>query len=490
MKLWKRITAAVTTLCMVFTCFACGEDTGIAMTIDGYDVRAGIYLYYVVNAYNDAISVATENGESFADCETTKDIKKILKHTTIDDISVEEWIQNKATESCIEYVAIQREFDRLGLELSGEDLAEVDSSLASTLTFFADFFEDSGISEQSAKDILTSQKKLDLIWQAYYGEGGSVGVQEDTLYDYYAEHYLRYKYISMPLKDGEGNLLKADGKAEIEKMAEDYLARLEKKSDNEADLMEEFDYLIEEHEAYVTSLSNAAVTTTDENGSTVTTETTAKITTTEKTTTSTEETTDSTETTVAGETTTAPAETTTTTTTTTIAETTDTTDTGTSTTTTTTTTNALGYDVDEEVLVAVSTSATENEKPEGAETTTTTAPTYTPCQKVYEWVADADTAYNEPTLIKDDECYYIVMKMDIRDRMTENDLWSDSAKESIRSTVYYEEFESMMSEDVYSKFTEQRNEKAYKRYKVLDVDVVEYQAALMQSYYSYYYGLS
>ena len=60
MKLWKRITAAVTTLCMMLTCFACGEDTGIAMTIDGVDVRAGIYLYYVVNAYNDAISVAQE----------------------------------------------------------------------------------------------------------------------------------------------------------------------------------------------------------------------------------------------------------------------------------------------------------------------------------------------------------------------------------------------------------------------------------------------
>ncbi len=489
MKLWKRITAAVTTLCMMFTCFACGEDTGIAMTVDGYDVRAGIYLYYVVNAYNDAISVATENGETFADCETTKDIKKILKKTTIDDISAEEWIQNKATESCIEYVAIQREFDRLELKLSGEDIADIDSSLAGTLTFFDEFFEDSGISEESARDILVSQKKLDLIWQAYYGEDGSVGVKEDTLYDYYAENYLRYKYISMPLKDGKGNLLKADGKAEIEKMAKDYLARLEKKSDNEADLMKEFDYLIDEHEAYVTSLSKAAVTTTDANGSTVTTATTAKLTTTEKTTTTpAETTTDSTETTVVGETTTTSETTTTTTTTTTAAETTDTTGTGTSATTTTTTTNPLGYEVDEEVIVAVSTSATEDEQPEGEETTTTTAPKYTPCQKVYEWVIDEDTDYNEPTFIKDDECYYIVMKMDIEDRMTESDLWSDNAKESVRSTIYYEEFEAMMDKDIYSKFTEQRNEKAYKRYKVLDVDVVEYQAALMESYYSYYYG--
>lgn len=490
MKLWKRITAAVTTLCMMLTCFACGEDTGIAMTIDGVDVRAGIYLYYVVNAYNDAISVAQENGETFADCETTKDVKKILKKTDIDGVSAEEWIQNKATEYCIEYVAIQREFERLELTLSGEDLAEIDSSLAGTMQYFAAFFEDTGISEQSAKDVLTSTKKLDLIWQAYYGEDGSVGVKDDTLYDHYKDNYLRFKYIQMPLKDGKGNLLKADGKAEIEKMAKDYLARLEKKSDNEADLMKEFDYLIDEHEAYVTSLSKAAVTTTDANGSTVTTATTAKLTTTEKATTTTPEetTTDTTETTVAGDTTTSAETTTTTTTTTTTAETTDTTGTGTSATTTTTTTNALGYEVDEEIIVAVSTTAEEDEKAEDDETTTTTAPKYTPCEKVYNWVADEDTEYNEPTLIKDDECYYIVMKMDIEDRMTEDDLWNDNAKESVRSALYYEEFETMMDEKVCVGYTEERNEKAYKRYKVLDVDVVEYQAALMQSYYGYYYG--
>lgn len=477
---------------MMLTCFACGEDTGIAMTIDGYDVRAGIYLYYVVNAYNDAMTVMQENGETFENCESTKDIKKIMKKADIDGVSAEEWIQNKATEYCIEYVAIEREFDRLELKLTGDELADIDASLASTMTYFAAFFEDTGISEQSAKDILTSGMKLDRIWQSYYGEDGSVGVKDETLYDYYKDNYLRFKYIKMPLKDGAGNLLKADGKAEIEKMAEDYLARLEKKSGSEADLMEEFDYLIEEHNAYVTSLSKAAVTTTDADGSTVTTATTAKVTTTEKkteTTTSAEETgSETTETTVVGETTETEETTTTTTTTTTAAETTDTTGTGTSATTTTTTTNALGYDVDLEVIVAVSTSTEESEKAEGDATTTTTAPTYNPCQKVYEWVVDEDMAYNEPTLIKDDECYYVVMKMDIEDRMIESDLWSDSAKESVRQTLYYDEFEAMLDKDVYVGYTEQRNEKAYKRYKVLNVDVVEYQAALMQSYYGYYYG--
>ena len=43
-----------------------------------------------------------------------------------------------------------------------------------------------------------------------------------------------------------------------------------------------------------------------------------------------------------------------------------------------------------------------------------------------------------------------------------------------------------MLEDMGKKLDVDRNEKAFRRYKVLDVDVVEYQAAMMQSYYSSY----
>ena len=76
MKLIKRAAAALLSVCTAMTCASCGENTANAMTIDGYDVRAGVYLYYVTSAYNDAISVLSEGGESFEDCETTADIKK------------------------------------------------------------------------------------------------------------------------------------------------------------------------------------------------------------------------------------------------------------------------------------------------------------------------------------------------------------------------------------------------------------------------------
>ncbi len=495
MKSLKRAAAVLLSACTALTCASCGENTANAMTIDGYEVRSGIYLYYVTSAYNDAIRILSDQGESFDDCNTTADYKKIMKDINIDNITAEDWIKNKAVEYCQTFVAIERDFEAKGLKLTGEQLAAIDNGVANSQNYFGEFFEQNGIGEQSVRDIVTSGYKQNVLWEEYYGEGGSVGVEESALYDYYKDNHLRIKYIEIPLKDGEGNLLKADGKAEMEAMANDYLQRLAKKSGSEAEMMAEFDYLIDENNTYQTSISQAAVTTTDDEGNTITTETTAKVTTTEAKSTD-ADTTAETTTGAEGETTSEPAaETTTgdetaaettTTTTTTAAETTDATaDVTTEETTTTTSADyaSIGYDTAKERILTVSTAASEDEK--ASAETTTTAPTYTPCEKVYNWAADANTPYNQPELIKDDECYYVVVKLDIEDRMTDDDLWSSTAKESVRNTLYGDEFQDML-DDMGAKLAVTRNEKAFRRYKVLDVDVIAYQNAIMQSYYSQY----
>ncbi len=497
MNLLKRAAAVVLSAATVLGCASCGENTANAMTIDGKDVRAGIYLYYVINAYNDAISLTSDDGEAYKDAKTTADVKKHLDKANIDDIHADEWIQNKAVEYCQSFVAVNEEFDRLELKLTGEELAKIDSAVAASMNTFGKFYKETGIGEQSVRDIITMSYKEEAVWNAYYGEGGSEGVEEKTLYDHYAKNHFRLKWIEMPLKDGEGNLLKADGKEEIEKMAQDYMARLAKKSGDEQALMEEFDYLIDEHNHYVTSLSEAAITTTDDEGNQITTETTPKATTTEATTTdatasgadSTDQTTTEAVKTSEGETTTTTAaddQSGDSTTTTTAVAGTDSTDgtTSESTTTTTTGTGKIHYSTDKERVLAVSTSASEKKEGE-TETEAETEPTYTPCEKVYKWAVAEGTKYNTPEFIKDDECYYIAIKMDIEDRMTVGDLWTSSAVESVRSELYRDKFQEMINGK--GKALEvKRNEKAFKRYSVLDVDVITYQQLVYQSYYSMY----
>ncbi len=492
MKLLKKAAAALLAVCTAFGCASCGENTANAMTVDGYDVRAGIYLYYATSAYTEAMSVLRDGGQNFDDVKETKEIKKIMKDATIDEISAEKWIQNKAAEHCLDFVEVEREFDALGLTLTGDQLAAIKNETASNMSYYGKFYESAGIGEQSVKDIVTNNYKQNAIWEAYYGDEGSVGVKDEDMKDYYAENHLRIKYIEMPLKDGEGNLLKADGKKEIEKMADDFMSRLAKKNGSEAELMNEMDFLIDENANYQTSISEAAVTTTDEDGKTVTTATTAKVTTNEKgetdTTADAENDETTTETTVT--TTAAGQDGDTTETTTTVEVTTETTGTttGEDETTATTAKTTVTYSFEKERTLAVSTTATKSEHEQEADTTTT-EPYYTPCKTVYEWAANPDTPLLKPEKIlsDDEETIYIVVKMDIRERITEDDIWNSSTRESVRTEMYSDAFKDLMREKA-DALTVKRNEKAFKRYKVLDLDIMGYQEALMSYYYSMYGG--
>ena len=79
------------------------------------------------------------------------------------------------------------------------------------------------------------------------------------------------------------------------------------------------------------------------------------------------------------------------------------------------------------------------------------------------------------------------MKLDIRDRMVDSDLWGESRIENVRTTLYYDIFLEDL-ENIADGYQSVRNEAAFRRYKVLDLDYVEYQNAVMQSYYSMYGG--
>ena len=149
MNLFRRAAAAGLALCTVLSCTACGEKTANAMQVGGSDVRAGIYLYYATSAYGEAIDVLRKGGQNFDDVKESKDYKKILAQSDIDGMKADEWIQNKAAEHCETFMAIEKEFEALGLKLTGEELAAAESSAKSSMSFYGEFFEKTGIGEES-----------------------------------------------------------------------------------------------------------------------------------------------------------------------------------------------------------------------------------------------------------------------------------------------------------------------------------------------------
>lgn len=428
----KKISAAFIAFIMIISMVGCG-DTSWAAKIDGYEVRAGIYIYFSYDAYLQALEKIKAEGVDTED-------KKAVKKAKVENVPILEWVENETTKQLSKFVAVEREFEKLELSLSEDELKEIKQTVSSFMDANGKTFEENGVGEQSIKDIITSSYKGVAVFKKYYDIGGLNSVTEKDLKDYYLDNNARVKYIQMALMDGSGNLLEGDDKEERIEMAESYLQRLKDGEDID-------DLLIEYSEFSAALVSEAAAATaTDENGETLaeTTTVTTSVTSIEETETTeveggTDEDLDS-ETLEDEETSETTSE--------------EEEDTDISLVETTTTNPYLN-----EVIIQKVTTSVVVEENESEETTTVN---YRPSKKSNEAIF-SDAVVGKPFLVKEDDACYIILKLDIGERMTDDDLWSQQAIDSLIGLLYYDEYDEMIV-SLADKFEINRNEEAYKRY--------------------------
>lgn len=213
----------------------CGTNTAIAATIDGFDVRAGIYLYYLMNdAYSNAMSLLPEDAE----------ISSLYdKGVTIEDKDSKIWVQEEACRLMREYVAIERKYDEFGLTLEQSTLDDNAAwvNYYWSMSDYQKLFEGNGVSKQSVLDIFANSSKRAEIFQYYYGENGPEPLAEDDMKAYYDENYARVKWIAVNLTDEAGNVLEGNDRSEALALAEDYEKRA---------TPENMDELIQEYQDY------------------------------------------------------------------------------------------------------------------------------------------------------------------------------------------------------------------------------------------------
>ncbi|MGN1481685.1 hypothetical protein [Porcipelethomonas sp.] len=441
LKKTKRILSGIIASALLLTCAGCGvgKSTAYALTIDGYQVKAGVYIYYQYAALQEAKNLAKE-----ADSEIDTEDEKALKKTTIQGKEFLKWVEDKAIANCSEHVAVLKHFDEMELSLSDEDMDSIDSYVESAYENNPVMFEGNGIGEESLKEVMTSTYKSQEIFEALYGEGGSEGIKEDDIKDYYIENNARVKYVGLDLHDAEGNDLDEAGKKEITDMADDFLKRAKNAGSEEA-MLEEFDTMQEEYDKYVsdkaaeaageeTTTQAATEETTEEvtEAPSETTEYEADINEDEAETDSDEEeaSEESDENESAEETTTAVSE---------------------SDEEAETTTTVDPY-ANETIIAVVTTD--ENTKEEDV--------TYNPSKIFYDWVYN-DAKTGVPEIVEDEDTIYVAVRLDITERMTDDDLWSENSIENTRFSMFSDDLQDKLDEWV-DEYEVVRNEKAIKRY--------------------------
>ncbi len=430
MSIFKKVTAFLTAVGIAAAFTGC-SDTTYGLVVDGVKVPAGVYIYYANSAYSNALSMLkAENAE----LDTTD--TKAVKAATIEGVDTLTWIQDKATELCVNYVAVEKQFDELGLELD----SDTKSNLKSMVEYYWASYEESmvknGVSEDSFTKIMTSSYKSEMLFDYYYGVESENGKTEDELKEYYIDNNIRTQYVAFKLYDGEGNLLKSDGKEDMMDMVKEYKERVEDAYDEggvEA-VMTEMSVVQSEYNAYCTSVSNEAA------GITETTTTTTS---------------------------------TTTTTTTTVAVTATETDEN----------GNVSIVEDENNDTAAEATTTVAADSEETETVTVSYPNekivpildtadyeegeeipYSPSEKVYNQLMDiTEKDYGKPYIVEEDETYYLVVRYDIKDRVNEDDLWNENQIYSVQIDLYNDDFEALIQEWS-DALTVEKNASAYKRY--------------------------
>lgn len=253
LKNLKKIIAGISALMIMATATACGADTKWAVQYDDYEARAGIFLFYQMSAYYDAVNNITEEDADFDTTDT-----KALKSATVEDTPIVEWIQNDATKKVKLYLEVLKQFDELGLSLTDDELSTIDTITDTYWQYYSEYYIKNGIGEQSFKDINTYSYKRQAVFDYYYAEGGTEEVDEQELKDYYEKNNARVKYICLNSKDADGNFMDT----EMKSMANDFVERANKG--------ENFDDLIAEYDEYKQKLADeqsAETTTTASDGS-------------------------------------------------------------------------------------------------------------------------------------------------------------------------------------------------------------------------------
>lgn len=199
MKNKKLIVAALALVLVLSVLCGCGYNPKTVATIEDYEVPAGVYLAMQLSAYG---SLANENGADPA--------KLDFLDTEVNGVSARELVNQKTMDMLAESVFVEKEYERLGLELTDMDEYYINYYVSQTWGQYGAYYEKNGINQASFADVQTRSYKSSLLVDKLYGVDGEKAFSDDEFRAYYNEHYTKIDYIEFPLADNSGAALSTE----------------------------------------------------------------------------------------------------------------------------------------------------------------------------------------------------------------------------------------------------------------------------------------
>ncbi|MBR5091760.1 MAG: hypothetical protein IK093_20250 [Ruminiclostridium sp.] len=223
----------LTILCgaMIAAAGSCSLSQTYPVTVDGQQIRAGLYILEQQEALSEAVSKLKEEQP---DIDTSAEGFSYLDQT-VEGKKFADWVNDKAIEKCREYIAVNRLFDQYGLSLTAEEIKSINDNVKSIWTeenmyaqyfygvdIVGEYYETLGVGEQSYKDFQTTSQKDDKLFEHLYGEGGQLAATQDEINNSLNTDYLAVNYFPYDLENGSGAQSYADRIANGESYEEVY----------------------------------------------------------------------------------------------------------------------------------------------------------------------------------------------------------------------------------------------------------------------------
>lgn len=269
-KIIKRFLAVLTAAAVAASLSGC-MDNGYIMTVDGMEIRNGVYLSLLQTSIGlanekldeqEAEDDTDENTDESSDTasEAEEDDDAIFEKM-IDGKSYSDWIIDDARAGVLRFVGIQRECEKYGIALSDEEAAEITASLKeqwedTTISYYGlgyanwgEYYESMGIGFDSMKELSLVDELNEKLFLHYYDEGGDWAVSDEDFKKAADEQYAAYNLMTLQYLDYKGDILITDAEMqEVKDRANNYAERI---NDGESviDVMYDYYLLIAQNDA-------------------------------------------------------------------------------------------------------------------------------------------------------------------------------------------------------------------------------------------------
>lgn len=188
----KKIAALSVASIMAVSMAGCTDMSKI-MTVDDVDVNAGIYINYMLSQYTEQMYSLYYSGK------TSDFMNQDIENDEGETVKLKDYLPDYAYEQTLDLVAVNKQFEKLGLELSEDESKQVNDAVKNYMeSMTEEYLSEQGISKDSVTKYFTAEKQKQLIFNYYYGKDGEKAVKNDDIEKFLKEEYLRYKIISIP----------------------------------------------------------------------------------------------------------------------------------------------------------------------------------------------------------------------------------------------------------------------------------------------------